>query len=182
MSLLPDASTAVHGSYVRRPADLPAVERVVQFELRVRRFCSRNTECSRRTFAERPSRLLAARARRTRRPTTEQCAVAVTVGAEAKARLLKPLAVPSGLNSAEAATLARIQRDKDASRVVTLTRQLCELVRSRYVSQRARRARTCKPFEACLDKARGCGGRATTTARLPPTGPMSCGAPTPPAR
>lgn len=85
-------STAVHGSYVRRPADLPSAGRVVQLELRVRRFCCRNPECSRRTFAERPVRLLAAQARRTRRLATAQCAVAITTGAEAGARLLKPLA------------------------------------------------------------------------------------------
>ncbi|WP_338864844.1 ISL3 family transposase [Myxococcus stipitatus] len=88
-------STAVHGSYVRRPADLPAAGRVVQLELRVRRFCCRNPDCSRRTFAERPVRLLAARARRTRRLATAQCAVAITAGAEAGARLLNPLAMPT---------------------------------------------------------------------------------------
>ncbi|NTX41753.1 transposase, partial [Myxococcus sp. CA033] len=85
-------STAVHGSYVRRPADLPAAGRVVQLELRVRRFCCRNPDCARRTFAERPVRLVAAQARRTRRLATAQCAVAITAGAEAGARLLKPLA------------------------------------------------------------------------------------------
>ncbi|NTX41686.1 ISL3 family transposase [Myxococcus sp. CA033] len=88
-------STAVHGSYVRRPADLPATGRVVQLELRVRRFCCRNPECSRRTFSERPVRLVAAQARRTRRLATAQCAVAITAGAEAGARLLKPLAMPT---------------------------------------------------------------------------------------
>ncbi|MFY2556590.1 transposase family protein [Corallococcus terminator] len=69
-------STAVHGSYVQRPSDLPAAGRVVQLELRLRRFCCRNPEFSRRTFAERPVRLLAAHARRTRRLATVQCAAA----------------------------------------------------------------------------------------------------------
>ncbi|GMU03750.1 ISL3 family transposase [Corallococcus caeni] len=85
----------MHGSYVRRPADLPAAGRVVQLELRVRRFRCRNPECSRRTFAERPVRLLPSRARRTRRLATAQCAVAITAGAEAGARLLNPLAMPT---------------------------------------------------------------------------------------
>ncbi|RKH57290.1 transposase family protein [Corallococcus llansteffanensis] len=76
-------STSVHGSYVRRPTDLPSAGRAVQPELRVRRFCCRNPECSRRTFAERPVRLLSARARRTRRLATAQCAVAITAGVEA---------------------------------------------------------------------------------------------------
>ncbi|WP_254623696.1 transposase family protein [Myxococcus sp. CA033] len=87
-------STAVHGSYVRRPADLPAAGRVVQLELRVRRFCCRNPECSRRTFSERPVRLLAAQARRTRRPATAQCAVAITAGEEAGAGCSSPWPCP----------------------------------------------------------------------------------------
>ncbi|WP_434301778.1 transposase family protein [Corallococcus exiguus] len=87
-------STTVHGSYVRRPADVPAARRIVQLELRVRRFCCRNPECSRRTFAERPVRLLAAQARRTRRLATAQCAVAITAGAEPGTRLLKPWPCP----------------------------------------------------------------------------------------
>jgi transposase len=88
-------STSVHGSYVRRPADLPSAGRTVQLDLLVRRFCRRNPECSRRTFAERPVRLMPARARRTRRLATAQCAVAITAGAEAGARLLKPLSMPA---------------------------------------------------------------------------------------
>lgn len=88
-------STSVHGSYVRRPVDLPAAGRAVQLELRVRRFCCRNPECSCRTFAERPVRLLSSRARRTRRLATAQCAVAISAGAEAGARLLTSLAMPT---------------------------------------------------------------------------------------
>ncbi|RKH68110.1 ISL3 family transposase [Corallococcus aberystwythensis] len=88
-------SSSVHGSYVRRPADLPCAGHAVQLELRVRRFCCRNPECSRRTFAERPVRLLSSRARRTRRLAAAQCSVGVTTGAEAGARLLKPLAMPT---------------------------------------------------------------------------------------
>ncbi|WP_037583136.1 ISL3 family transposase [Stigmatella aurantiaca] len=88
-------STAPHSTYVRHPTDLPCAGRPVQLELRVRRFYCRNPECSRRTFTEPVSRLLAARARRTRRLATAQCAVGMTAGAEAGARLLKPLAMPA---------------------------------------------------------------------------------------
>ncbi|MCE9669550.1 ISL3 family transposase [Myxococcus stipitatus] len=88
-------STSVHGSDVRRPADLPAAGQAVQLELRVRRFICRNPECSRRTFAERPMWLLSYRARRTRRLAAAQRAVAITAGAETEARLLKPLAMPT---------------------------------------------------------------------------------------
>lgn len=37
-------STWVHGSDVRRPADLPAAGSAVQLELRMRRFCCRNPD------------------------------------------------------------------------------------------------------------------------------------------
>lgn len=40
-------STSVHGSEVRRPADLPTAGLAVRLELRVRRFCCRNPACSR---------------------------------------------------------------------------------------------------------------------------------------
>jgi len=46
-------SRAVHGRYVRRPADLPASGRTVVLDLHVRRFYCRNTACPKRTFAER---------------------------------------------------------------------------------------------------------------------------------
>ncbi|WP_426736566.1 transposase [Myxococcus faecalis] len=64
---------------------------------------------------------------------------------------------PSELISAETATLARIEQDDEASRVVALARRFCELVRSRGASQRARPTRSCKRFEAWLGEARACG-------------------------
>ena len=98
-------SNLVHGSYVRRPADLPSAGCAVQLKLRVRRFRCQNPECTRRTFAERPLRLLSPRARRTRRLATAQCAVGMTAGAEAGARLLKPLAMSTSPD-----TLLRLMR------------------------------------------------------------------------
>ncbi|WP_163782469.1 ISL3 family transposase [Myxococcus vastator] len=89
------SSDTPHSTYVRRPADLPAAGRSVQLQLHVRRFFCRNTMCARRTFAERLPGLLAPRARRTRRLATAQRAVGMTAGAEAGARLLPPLAMPT---------------------------------------------------------------------------------------
>src|SRR5450759_2254404 len=45
-------STQVHGSYVRKPADLPCREYAVRLHLRVRRFLCQNSQCERKTFAE----------------------------------------------------------------------------------------------------------------------------------
>nr|WP_237726769.1 transposase family protein [Corallococcus coralloides] len=92
-------SHSVRGSYVRRPADLSSARHSVHLALRIRRFCCRNLECTRRTFTERPLRLLFSRARRTRRLATAQCTVGMTAGAECGARLLKPLAMPTSPNT-----------------------------------------------------------------------------------
>lgn len=70
---------------------------------------------------------------------------------------------PSELTSAEAATLARINQDEEASRVVALARRFCELVRSRGVSHHARPTRSCRRFEAWLGEARTCRVRAVET-------------------
>jgi transposase len=88
-------STAPHGTYVRRPADLPSAGRSVQLKLRVRRFSCRNPACARRTFAERLPRLLPARARRTYRLAAAQGAVSRSASAEAGARMLARLAMPT---------------------------------------------------------------------------------------
>ena len=88
-----------HGSYQRRPADLPLLGRSVQIALRVRRFRCRNAACARRTFAERLPGLIAAHARRTHRLAAAQGAVAVALGGEAGARLLPRLAMPAGADT-----------------------------------------------------------------------------------
>jgi transposase len=88
-------SDTPHSTYIRRPADLPSAGLSVQLQLHVRRFRCRNPKCARRTFAESLSRLLTPRARRTSRLAKAQRAVGMTAGAEAGARLLVPLAMPT---------------------------------------------------------------------------------------
>ncbi|WP_374226791.1 transposase family protein [Ktedonobacter sp. SOSP1-85] len=44
-------STRLHGSYVRKPADLPCLEYTVRLHLRVRRFLCQKPTCQRQTFA-----------------------------------------------------------------------------------------------------------------------------------
>ena len=98
-------SGAGHGSYQRRPADLPLLGKIVQIVLRVRRFCCYNVACARRTFAVRLPGLLAAYARRTRRLAAAQGAVAVALGGEAGARLLPHLGMTTSAD-----TLLRLVR------------------------------------------------------------------------
>ena len=100
-------SEAGHGSYQRRPADLPLLGRTVQVALRVRRFCCHNAVCARRTFAECLPALIAPHARRTRRLAAAQSAVAVALGGEAGARLLPRLAMPTSAD-----TLLRLVRQQ----------------------------------------------------------------------
>lgn len=88
-------STSSCGSYLRRPADLPSVGRVVLLVLRVRRFMCGNAACARRTFAEPLDALVAPRARRTDRLASAQGRVALTAGGEAGARLLNCLGMPT---------------------------------------------------------------------------------------
>ncbi|WNG18362.1 ISL3 family transposase [Cystobacter fuscus] len=88
-------SEVPHSIYIRRPAGLPTAGRSVQLELHVRRFRCRNARCARRTFSERLLDLLAPSARRTCRLARAQCSVGMTAGAEAGARLLVPLAMPT---------------------------------------------------------------------------------------
>jgi|SRR5450755_1437732 transposase len=73
-------STQVHGSYVRKPADLPCLEYAVRLHLRVRRFLCQNSQCERKTFAESFPGLVLAHARRTIRQTKRLCALAFVLG------------------------------------------------------------------------------------------------------
>jgi len=107
-------STAVHSTYTRRPADLPALGRVVRLAVRVRRFYCRVPTCPQRTFAERVTGLLDRYARRTRRLATAQRTVVLEAGAEAGARLTRQLAMP-----ASADTLLRLVRSAPLPRPAT---------------------------------------------------------------
>jgi hypothetical protein len=84
---------------------LPSLGREIHLSVQVRRFYCRNGACSRRTFAEQLSGLLAPYARRTRRLGRAQGRVGVALGGEAGARLLPHLAMP-----ASAATVLRLVR------------------------------------------------------------------------
>ena len=86
-------SQRVHSRYTRSPHDLPISDQSVQLMLQVRRFFCHNPRCPRRTFAERFSPLVAVRARRTGRLSHTLEALALTLGGEAGARLLKVLHV-----------------------------------------------------------------------------------------
>lgn len=98
-------STAVHSTYVRRPADLPSLGHGVRLAVHVRRFYCQHAGCARRTFAEPFRGLLDRGAQRTRRLAAAQRRAAVHVGGEAGARLLAGLAMP-----ASADTLLRLVR------------------------------------------------------------------------
>lgn len=80
-------STAVHGYYRRRPADLPLLGCRVRLELRVRRFSCTTAGCRRRTFGEELAALVAPRAQRTRRLVRAQSRIGVALGGETGARL-----------------------------------------------------------------------------------------------
>src|SRR5215207_5893591 len=88
-------STAGHGTYHRRPADLPSLGQAVRLDLAVRRLRCTNPSCARRTFCLQPPALLAPRARRTRRLAQAQQRVGFATSALAGARLLARLAMPA---------------------------------------------------------------------------------------
>ena len=63
---------------------------------------------------------------------------------------------PSNLTDADAVMLARLEQDKEAARVLELTRRFCEIVRVRSVTHGARLRSSCRPFEAWLSQALRC--------------------------
>lgn len=80
-------SSSVHSRYMRQPSDLSCFGRSVLLRLRVRRFYCHDRRCGRRTFAERMPKLLAPRARRTRRAAKALTRIGLALGGEAGARL-----------------------------------------------------------------------------------------------
>ncbi len=88
-------STYKHGYYQRAPRDLPLCDKRVRLLVRVRRFRCRNRECPRATFAQHLSAWLPAFARRTRRLTRALYSAACVLSAEAGARLLTRLKMPT---------------------------------------------------------------------------------------
>lgn len=86
------SSTKVHGSSVRKPADLPCLTYSVRLHLRVRRFLCTNTQCERKTFAEPFAELVVAYARRTLRQTHVLRELAFSLGGKPGAHLAATLA------------------------------------------------------------------------------------------
>ena len=81
------SSTRVHGSYMRKPADLPCLTYAVRLHLRVRRFLCPNPQCERKTFAEPFAGLVVAYARRTLRQTQVLRELAFRLGGKPGAHL-----------------------------------------------------------------------------------------------
>ena len=92
-------SHAIHSYYRRHPADLPSLGQAVRLNLSVRRFCCRNPDCARQTFAESLPGLLNRQARRTQRLASAQAQVGIALGGEAAARLLQRLAMPTSADT-----------------------------------------------------------------------------------
>jgi len=86
-------SEACHGWYTRHPQELPSVGKTLRLVLKVRRFYSTNTGCSRKTFAESLSIWLAAYARRTNTLSQLMYRVALDVGGEEGRRILSYVSV-----------------------------------------------------------------------------------------
>src|SRR3954453_8935701 len=87
------SSSRAHSFYSRRLADLPWQGRVVELQVRTRRFRCTNPECQRRIFAERLD-IAQPKARRTVRLRDIQQQIGLALGGEAGSRLAGRLAMP----------------------------------------------------------------------------------------
>jgi transposase len=83
----------VHSFYSRRLADLPWQGRVVELQVRTRRFRCTSLQCRRRIFAERLD-IARPKARRTVRLRDIQQQIGLALGGEAGSRLAGRLAMP----------------------------------------------------------------------------------------
>jgi len=101
-------SHRVHCYYRRTVHDLSWTTLHVHIILHVRRFVCTNTECSRRTFAERLGEQIQAYARRTLRCDTELQAIGLALGGKAGVRLAQVLGL-----SVSADTLLRLIRSTE---------------------------------------------------------------------
>jgi hypothetical protein len=89
-------SRRVHSRYVRRAADLPWHGVAVRLELHARKFFCRELACPGRVFTERLPRVVAPRARRTRRLDEALTLLAYALGGEAGARAAAGLGMAAG--------------------------------------------------------------------------------------
>jgi transposase len=99
------SSTRIHSRYTRTIADLPWADRLVQFQLLVRRFLCTNSACLQQTFAERLGAAILPWARRTQRQAQQLQHLAFAMGGSAGAPCVAALGMP-----ASASTLLRLQR------------------------------------------------------------------------
>jgi transposase len=89
------ASRAVHSRYQRRVADLPCGGRAVTLLIHARRFFCRAPDCSRQTFAERLTMLVAPGARRSHALDAALTQIGAALGGKSGARLARRLAMPT---------------------------------------------------------------------------------------
>jgi transposase len=87
-------SARIHSSYARRLADLPWQGRVVELQVRVRRFRCATADCRRRIFAERLAAVVPPKARGTVRLRQAQQQIGLALGGEPGSRLAGRLAMP----------------------------------------------------------------------------------------
>jgi transposase len=99
------SSLRIHSRYTRTIADLPWADKMVQFQLLVRRFSCTNSSCLRRTFTERLGAAILPWARRTQRQAQQLQQLAFAMGGAAGAPRVAALGMP-----ASASTLLRLQR------------------------------------------------------------------------
>ena len=81
------ASSWVHSRYRRTLQDLPCAGKTLRLIVQVRRFFCRNTDCSRKIFAERVLHLTTAYARRTTRFAQALSELGLAQGGQAGAQL-----------------------------------------------------------------------------------------------
>jgi transposase len=89
-------SRRIHGRYARTLTDLPWGQHRVRLHLTVRKFRCLNAPCRRRIFTERLPEVVAPYARRTNRLTEVLCRLALALGGEGGARLVRRLGFRAG--------------------------------------------------------------------------------------
>jgi len=101
------ASRHIHSFYLRVLTDLPWQGRPVTIRVAARRFRCPNLACSRQTFAERLTGVMAPSSRRTGRLRDLQRHLAMALGGQAGARLAARLAIPTSPDTLLRMALAR---------------------------------------------------------------------------
>jgi transposase len=86
-------STRVHSYYTRKVADLPWHGVSVRLDLRTRRFCCKNSLCTKRIFCERLPQVVAHYGRKTARLDDALRLIGLLLGGEAGARATRKLAM-----------------------------------------------------------------------------------------